>query len=149
MEEDKIKLAFPQLGTDNRFKITSDDDPDYNCIAWALVYDNQYIWPNNLALDGIYWPNHLPRNETIETFIELFRFHGHEICDSAEVERGFRKIALYVDADMNCKHAARQKQNGLWYSKLGKENDIVHSTPESLEGQIYGRVHCIMKKSTV
>lgn len=148
MEEDKIKLAFPQLGIDNKFKITSDVDPNYNCIAWALVFDNQFIWPNNLTLDGIYWPHELPRNEHIDTFIELFRYHGHEICDSPELESGFRKVALYVDVNMNCTHAARQKQDGLWYSKLGPQNDIRHSTPESIEGQAYGKVYCIMRKST-
>jgi len=42
--------------------------------------------------------------------------------------------------------SARQKMDGLWYSKLGSENDIVHSTPEKLEENDYGKVYCIMKK---
>ncbi len=146
MEFDEIKGSFPQLVDDNKAKITSGPTYDYNCIAWALVYDDRIVWPHEKNLDGVSWPKHLPRNSSIENFIELFKYYGHEICDSTELEKNYRKVALYVDSEMNCTHAARQKIDGLWTSKLGPQNDIAHSSPISLEGEDYGKVYCIMKK---
>ena len=54
-------------------------------------------------------------------------------------------IALYAK-DGLCTHAARRLPNGLWTSKLGYYHDIQHSTPQSLEGYIYGKVYCYMNK---
>lgn len=45
-----------------------------------------------------------------------------------------------------CSHACRQISNNLWTSKMGPLNDIQHSSPQTLEGDFYGRVYCYMKR---
>ena len=79
---------------------------------------------------------------TIDSVIELFRGVGYEPCNDGSLETGNEKIAIYA---MNSEptHAARQLPNGQWTSKLGQYEDIVHSTPEELQGDnkySYGRV---------
>ena len=72
---------------------------------------------------------------------------GYELCDNAEYEEGFQKIALYVkEGTTECTHAARQLTTGLWTSKLGQIEDIQHGTPYTIEGKCYGKVYCIMKR---
>ncbi len=146
---DEIIDTFPGLADDPNFSIQSKQDPDYNCIAWAAIYDDRWIWPvlSNNTLDGrLYWPEDIRNDDSPEAFIELFNSFGYELCSSSDLEHGYRKIALYVNPDTGkITHAARQRKNGLWTSKLGKEHDITHSTPESLESTVYGKVIQIMK----
>ena len=150
MRDEYIK-AFPKLKHDKYFKLTSKQDIKYNCIAWAALYDDRWMWPpGGYTLDGVtyIWPKHVDKNDKLETFIEVFNELGYEVCQDAKYEDGYRKIALYQQDNGNCTHASRQRSNGLWTSKLGKEHDIEHGTPESIEGDIYGKVACIMKKKT-
>ena len=80
------------------------------------------------------------------SFIELFRSAGYELCDDGNLEAGCEKIAIYALNDSPT-HAARQLENGQWTSKLGKYEDIVHSTPDELQGEFdyaYGRVAVFM-----
>ena len=108
------------------------------------------MWPiGKHEVDGVrfYWPDGVDKDDKLETFKKLFRDLGYEECDNANFEKGYRKIALYKDNNESCTHAARQRRNGLWTSKLGKDHDIDHGGPESIEGDIYGNVACIMKKA--
>jgi len=151
MDDNLLSKAFPFLKEDSEYKITSKKDINYNCIAWAAIYDDRWLWPPHGAihLDGVYnvWPKNIPENNDIETFIELFKTFGYDVCENSNYEEGFRKVALYVKPGTNlCTHAARQKRGGIWTSKLGKENDISHSSPESVEGPVYGKVAYILKK---
>lgn len=150
-EEAQIIAFFPGLKDDPDFKITSPSDPNYNCIAWAYHYDNRWMWPGGVeekVMDGFhYWPDGIEDSTDVAAFIEAFRRTGYEICDDDEFEEGFRKIALYVkNGTSECTHAARQLNNGKWSSKLGENHDIQHGTPYTLEGSLYGVVHCIMKR---
>lgn len=147
----QIKKTFPKLNADSKFEITSKRDIKYNCIAWAAIFDDRFMWPPGglTNLDGItsFWPHDIPIDESIDTFIKLFQKYSFEICDKADFEEGYRKIAIYVNADSGkVTHAARQRANGDWTSKLGSEQDIAHSNPYSLEGSFYGAVHTLMKK---
>jgi len=81
----------------------------------------------------------------ITSLIALFAQVGFQLCDSQAVEADFDKVALY-EKDGTWTHASRQLANGQWTSKLGQDEDIEHQSPHCLEGDIYGRVHCIMKK---
>lgn len=155
MTKDEIKeqiiKIFPKLSSDPKFKITSKRDAKYNCIAWAAIYDNKFMWPPGglTNLDGVtsFWPEDLPTDESVETFIKLYNKYNFEICDNAQFEEGYRKIALYWNPDTkDCTHAARQRSNGEWTSKLGPSNDISHSDPFSLENDIYGKVIKFMRK---
>ncbi len=146
-----IKNAFPGLSNDVAFRITSPLDRQYNCIAWAFdLSKNRWMqFDTRPRFDGVHywWPNGVTVGPSVFAYIEAFKTNGYEICDSCNIEKGYVKIALYVEkSTQNCLHAARQKIDGTWMSKLGPNHDIVHGTPYSLVGNAYGDVHCFMKK---
>lgn len=125
------------------FEVTSESTPQYNCFAWALGEDTRWIDPDPLF--G-YWPEDIPSDGTINSFIELFRGAGYELCGDGSLEAGYEKIAIYA-MENSPTHAARQLENGQWTSKLGTFEDIVHATPEELQGEFdhhYGRVAVFM-----
>jgi len=142
---------FPGLRYDKHFKITSPEDPSYNCIAWAYQIKNRWMWPPagqpTYLLDAVtYWPNDNADTE-VESFVDAFRGKGYEKCDNPNFEEGYRKIALYITpGTTKCTHAARQLSNGFWTSKLGPSFDIQHESPKTIEGGEYGCVYCYMKK---
>ena len=125
------------------FNVTSESTLQYNCFAWALGNDSQWVDP---TAEYGYWPECIPNDNTIDSVIELFRGAGYEPCIDGSLETGYEKISVYT---MNGEptHAARQLVNGQWTSKLGRYEDIVHSTPEELQGDnhySYGRVALFM-----
>ena len=135
--------AFPGLN-DGTWHVTSQRTPRYNCIAWAADDDQRWWWPDPLGLG--YWPDDVPRDESIDAFVSMFESLGFQTSLSAEPEQDFEKIALY--ARDNCPtHAARQLENGSWTSKLGPLEDITHSL-SGLAGETYGEVVSILKRST-
>ena len=110
------------------------------------------MWPNtgeHPFLDGVhYWPSDEIQSPSIENFIKAFQQRGYECCDNGDFEQGYQKIALYAKPDSwgICTHASQQKRNGCWTSKLGRECDIQHGTPDTIENNIYGKVRCYMKR---
>ena len=125
------------------FLITSQPTPNYNCIAWACEDDTKWYWPDTQNI--YYWPNGIPREEKIENFILLFENLGYVLCNDSSLEFNYQKIAIYADAYGKPTHAARQKNNGSWTSKLGKELDIEHSI-FSIDNGVYGSIILFMKK---
>jgi len=135
--------------------ITSPESSDYNCIAWAAEENNRFWWPD--PMDTGYWPENIPREETIESFIEAYKTLGYERCYNANLEAGFQKIAIYVK-DKKPTHAARQLNNGKWTSKLGQSFDIEHKFIKNWTGvkywldieqydlSKYGKLGCILKR---
>ena len=95
-----------------------------------------------------YWPEGIPREETLSAFTDAFSTLGYEICDNASIEAGFLKIAIYGDAQKVPRHIARQLTNGEWTSKIGQYEDIRHKSLEALSGNppAYGTVIQIMRK---
>jgi len=133
---------FPGL-TVNDCNIESDQDKNYNCIAWAAEDTNNYWWPLNRG----YWPAGVQRELTIDAFIAAFSTKGYSVCENGLYEEGFIKIAIFAKDDGTPTHAARQKSNGRWTSKCGKYKDIEHEL-DALCGAIYGNITCYMKKPT-
>ena len=43
---EEILKAFPGLRYDGGFRITSPEDADYNCIAWAFGRKDCWLWPD-------------------------------------------------------------------------------------------------------
>jgi hypothetical protein len=127
---------FPALRTSQAFRITSPPARDYNCIAWAAQAGNAWWWPDPMLT--AYWPPEIPREETLTAFSSAFRTLGYEECDSADLEEGIQKIALFARGGTPT-HAARQLANGRWTSKLGNGEDIQHELRD-VEGPLYGRV---------
>lgn len=153
VEEIKRKLIdlFPGLSQDEHFCVTSKDTPNYNCIAWACLYDDRWIeptYPGNPNLDCVFWwPPGVEKGMEPDILIKVFEHHGYELCDTGEREQGYRKVALYYKRDENLwTHAARELSNGYWTSKLGKYVDIQHGTPEAIESELYGEVYYFMRK---
>lgn len=124
------------------FVVTSIATGNYNCIAWVLEDTEHFYWPD--PKEFFYWLPNISREENIETFVQLFSFHGYEISDNALKEKGYTKIALFAKDNLPT-HAARQLPNGLWTSKLGILEDVRH-TLSSISDGLYGSVVLILKK---
>ncbi len=125
------------------FDVTSEATLQYNCIAWALGNNSSWFDP---TLDYAYWPECIPNDVTVDSIVELFRSEGFERCKDGSLEQGYEKIAIYA-LEYEVTHVARQLVDGKWTSKLGKYEDIVHSSLEDLEGDgfhSYGRLTAFM-----
>src|SRR5262249_26347171 len=101
-----------------------------NCIAWAAGEHDRWWWPDPQM--DYYWPDGVPREQTVEAFIEAYRTIGYEVCLDGVREAGFQKIVIYAKNNGEPTHAARQLPDGTWTSKLGQNVDVEHSTPESI-----------------
>jgi len=131
---------FPNL-KDEAWQESSPVDASYNCIAFAAGRTDVFWWADPFAppLDD-YWPQGIPREETIEAFIELYRTFGYAPCDLTDdgsLEPGYEKIALYAEGTIPT-HAAKQLPDGRWCSKLGLYEDIKHDNQACLNGPCYG-----------
>ena len=129
------------------YQITSPSTPDYNCIAWAALEDDRWWDPTD---PDQYWPDGVPRELTLEAFIQAYQTIGYVPGDSVEFESGFQKIAIYTkpsgEPDGVPTHVVRQLPNGRWTSKLGNLEDIEHEL-DGLRGFYYGAVAQILKRS--
>jgi hypothetical protein len=147
---EEILKAFPGLRYDEGFQITSPEDVDYNCIAWAFGRKDCWMWPDE-DVDGVdVWPENAGSDLRGQTFIDAFRTLGYDVCNNDEYEEGIEKVALYAYPNSEeCTHAARLLPNGMWTSKLGPSFDISHSTPYTIQGRLYGMVCCIMCRPVI
>lgn len=154
MDKGAIITAFPKLLDDKCFKVSSPEDPNYNCIAWAFrLFKDKWMQPPCgkyiPQLDAVtWWPDGVTPSMDISSLIEAFLSNSFSHCDTWEHEDGFIKVALYYNPTNNkWTHAARESRTGkYWMSKLGPGNDIQHGTPFSIEGAIYGKVYCCLKR---
>ncbi len=141
MSAENLENLFPNLKQAG-YAITSEEDVDYNCIAWA-VGDSRKWWE---PLPGFYWPPGAAKDYTLAAYMRVFEIHGYTACDNPEFEPGYEKIAIYVDDSGGPSHAARQTSSGKWASKIGELEDIEHDSLNDLEGEAYGTVARIMKR---
>lgn len=134
--------VFPNLKSTG-YRITSPESPEYNCIAWAAQDTERWWWPD--PFDTYFWPQGVPRQETVGAFIQACAALGFAPCESDAFEPGFEKIAIYVDSSGKPTHTARQLPSGKWTSKLGESEDMEHLL-DGLTSSIYGSVACILKR---
>ena len=140
---------FPQMEV-GKYKITSPQDGEYNCVAWALDRDDVKVRPDGIG--GSFWPEEVPGGETLDTFMSLFAFYGFQECPDAQLELGFEKIALYAEEQEGqqlFRHVARQLEAGGWSSKLGDYEDISHDEVAALESVSLGQVVIYMKRPSI
>ena len=135
LEED-----FPNLRT-RGWQKKSERDTKYNCVAYA-ANDLRRKWD---SARGYYWPPGAVREYSIAGWADAFRVLGYKPCESIEPEPDFEKIAIY-EKNGKPTHVARQRESGVWTSKLGPDEDIDHNTLDALEGEIYGRPSFFMKR---
>lgn len=142
----EIEEVFPKLASLG-YEVTSEDDPRYNCFAWAAG-DNSRWWAisSPRSFGGYYWPESVADDAALQTYIDVYRIHGFTECEDAALEADFEKIALYMNPEGNVTHATRQLQTGRWTSKLGRDVDIEHGTADALASTHYGSVVKFMKR---
>lgn len=153
MDKGDLIRGFPGLKDDDVFQTSpmSPEDSNYNCIAWAYrMLKNKWMQPPNGSylpgLDAVsWWPDGVSEGQEKECLKEAFLKAGFKECSSWEHEDGYIKVVLY-QKDGIWTHAAREcRTKRSWMSKLGQQNDICHKSPYTIEGDIYGKVYCIMK----
>ncbi|MGH9844901.1 MAG: DUF7689 domain-containing protein [Blastocatellia bacterium] len=145
MPLEDIEQNFPGLKA-GEWSITSDEDDDYNCIAYA-VHDLRQFWdPSLVGVRGYYWPPGVSRDDSLNGWIRALEMNSYKVCGNGELEPGVEKIAIYVDDSGIPQHVARQLPDGAWTSKLGKGEDIRHASLESLAGDLYGKVTGFMMR---
>lgn len=152
--EERIKRVFEHL-KDGEYELTSPFDAKYNCIAHAAGENEKWWWSVDKSIAGndVFWFNNVPAQATLENFILAFKKLGYELCESADIETEFEKVAVYVSTKDELHapkgsptHMSRQLPDGRWASKLGQDVDISHNNLLSLEGKIYGEVREILKR---
>ena len=84
------------LVSDANHDVTSSDDPEYNCVAWALGLTDRWVWPGR---DDAWWPDSIRQDDSVESFIELFRSVDFERCDSAALETGYERVAVFASGE--------------------------------------------------
>ena len=139
---------------DSRFvTVSSVEDSNYNCIAWALGVRRNWWEPHSEGSipQGVgYWPAGLPHDRDPDTLRELFRREGFVDCEDGSLDPVVVKIALYRIRDdagsYIWTHVARQLKTGLWTSKLGSSYEVTHRNTNDLDGELYGAVYAYMAK---
>ena len=147
METWEVELlnAFRNLQKQNvRYAKTSDCTDSYNCIAWAAEDNEDWWWPIPYE-PHYYWPEVFPFSDDVSVFIKTFARFDYEPCDDGSFEPDYEKVAIYA-VGRNVKHMARQKDTGMWTSKLGSFIDIDHATPQGIENKEYGDAVQYMKR---
>jgi hypothetical protein len=125
--------------------MTSQNDPKYNCIAWAAGDPRRWWEPDED--EDCYWPPDARREYSLDAYVRAFESIGFTRCDSSDWEPGFEKVAIFAN-ETGPTHASRQLSDGKWSSKLGPCEDIEHVL-EALAGdecEEYGQVAQILKK---
>lgn len=128
---DDLRMAqWPNLTVANH-QVTSDEDPDYNCAAWAIHDTTHWWWPNPNDPE-CQWPEGIRRDLSLGSLIDGFQTFGFEVCDSPDQGDGYETIAVYVHNGLPA-HVARLAPSGAWASKLGGFEDIEHDSLDCVD----------------
>lgn len=126
----ELEALFPRLQSSD-YVVTSGYESTYNCVAFVAGDRNRRWEPEDRG--GWFWPPELPREDfSLDNYIRCFEFMGFSPCGDAGLDDGIEKIAVFVDADGDFSHVARQLEDGWWSSKLGFYEDISHPALEQL-----------------
>lgn len=149
---------FPKLENDKFFEVHSPRTEEYNCIAWAMGFEDRWIDYIDDSMDKRkWWPEGVKKGFLPEDLIRAFQKVGFSECglDDSE-ESGYDKVALYKKEPFfdeitkkrypsGWTHAARVLSPQQYHSKLGPQFDIFHGPGDVLE-EHYGKVFRIMKR---
>ncbi len=157
---EKLIDSFHHLSDDENFCITSRKTPSYNCIAWAMGFDDRWVdcYPDFDKARKKWWPEGVARDFNPDTLVSAFEMVGFVKCDDDSPEDGYDKVALYkvsplVDpmtgkkiADEGWTHAAKVLESNVYHSKIGESFDIHHSGGDVFAGSSYGSIYQFMKR---
>lgn len=139
---DTPNADFPRLTPQNH-RVIGEATNDYNCIAWACHDTSRWWQPGPVS----YWPvPATPADSGVGDLIAMFTSLGFVECESADLELGFEKVAVYGLSQLLYTHAAILLPTGKWTSKLGAWELIEHDTPEDVAGGVYGDLYQFMKR---
>lgn len=156
---ERLKGAFPKIeDAEGVFHIKSPETSGYNCIAWAMGFNDRWVDYINDGSPKKWWPAGVQRDWHPNTLIEAFEAVGFEKCEDGKLEKGFDKVALYrvrpfqspltgewID-EYGWTHAARIIQEGVYHSKIGPSFDIYHRSGDVFEGTDYGEIYQYMRR---
>lgn len=141
----ELEAKWPKLRPGN-YAVRSRATGRYNCMSFANG-DDRHWWQAGLHGGRYRWPPKV--SDTLDGWVEIFTSQGYEPTSSREVEKGFEKVAIYLDlTDMLPGHVAKS-DGRVWKSKLGRIQDIEHATLDLLEGDRfceYGIVEKIFRR---
>ncbi len=120
----------------------SEKDFNYNCLAFALGDVTNWWEPPRQF--GHYWPPGFPDDVTVETAVSIIKSHGYTVDWDPSSRPETDSIAVYA-VGAEWAHFAKFS-SGVWFSKLGSGNDIIHAELKSLEGDIYGKVVRVLSR---
>lgn len=128
-----LARGFPRL--DNQFKVIDRNGQDYNCIAFTLGIQNQWIDPKT----G-------PASNPFSFMDKLYGANGYRRTPTLDLrdDPNLQKVAIYATRNANgsikaITHAALQDPGGAWLSKLGHLPLIRHADPNAVDGPTYGQ----------
>lgn len=102
------ETAFPNLVAGG-YALTSPATFGYNCMAWAAGDVGNWWWPDPARTD--YWPEGVPRAETLDAFAAAFATLGYSAAADSGLRTGAEKVAFYSLGGKPT-HAARQLPAG-------------------------------------
>jgi hypothetical protein len=140
MTQAEIQKKWPHLQLNNNFTFTSLRTWDYNCIAWVLNINDDWL-QFEYNENGDIRPDRFPA-----TYINFFKSHGFFECNNGNLEDNTEKICIYTDADGLLTHVSLQLANGQWISKMGDYEDIKHENEAVISGGLYGNYRSYMKR---
>lgn len=145
---------FPRLKHDDSFKVTSEVNYDYNCIAWAMRLGDRWVDPVLTA--GHWWPLQItPISMHPMELVKAFEALKFNKCTDTQKEFWYDKVSLYYNRwTGQWTHAARVIKPTEYHSKLGEGWDIHHGqggylhNPNALDDS-YGHEYQIMKRHKI
>lgn len=142
--------AFPALADDCLFKITSAISSSYNCIAWAMGFENRwgdYETFQGQDLDNIrfsWWPEGIEKSLECRALIKAFEALGFRETKNSNYDPEFDKAVLYSNHGL-WTHASRITGKGVEHSKFGSQWDAYHGQ-QKFSGTIYGTPFAYMER---
>lgn len=128
------------------YTVTDEASMRYNCFAWSIHRIDCWLDPDpemQKAGENC-WPSEIPREYTLEAFIQAYATFGFTPCDNYELEDGFEKVVIYGNSSTP-EHAARQLPNGRWSSKIGEYEVIEHDLNAFDGGKYFRNIIIVLK----
>jgi hypothetical protein len=85
------KAVFSNLAREG-YRVTRDEDWAYNCIAHAAGRNDAPWWPTEEPVEGVIWPDGVPREETLEAFARAYGTIGIPVAPTRIMSPASRRL---------------------------------------------------------